>query len=109
MQDPDYFDRLVRDVTGLNARFPNGNSPFHIVTRLCEEAGELAKAVNHVEGTGIKVKKYGPPDRAHLAEEIHHVLRAALSVAVHYGVVEDVKESIDQSNSRLRSEGYLSD
>jgi len=77
------------------------------MTRVCEEAGELAKTVNHVEGTGIKIAKYGPPDLAHLAEEVHHVLRAALGVAVHYGVVEDVKRSIDRGNARLRSYGHL--
>ena len=107
MQNDDYFERLLRNVAGLNAKFPNGDEPFQMMTRVCEEAGELAKTVNHVEGTGIKVEKYGPPDRAHLAEEIHHLLRAALGMAIHYGVVEDVKRSIDRSNARLRSDGYL--
>lgn len=60
-----------------------------------------------MEGTGIKAEKYGPPDLAQLAEEIHHVLRAALSMAVHYDVVDAVKRSIDRSNERLRSDGYL--
>lgn len=107
MHDDDYFERLLLNVAGLNAKFPGGDEPFQIVTRLCEEAGELAQAVNHVEGTGIKVEKYGPPDRAQLAEEVHHVLRVVLGVAVHYGVVEDVKRSIDRSNARLRADGYL--
>lgn len=102
-----YFGRLLLNVAGLNAKFPDGNEPFQIMTRLCEEAGELAKAVNHIEGSGIKIEKCGPPDRAHLAEEIHHLLRAALGVAIHYGLIEDVKRSIDRSNARLRSDGYL--
>jgi NTP pyrophosphatase (non-canonical NTP hydrolase) len=79
----DYFDRLVRNVAGLNAKFPNGNDPFQIMTRLCEETGELARAVNHVERSGVKVEKYGPLDLVHLADEVHHVLRAALAVAIH--------------------------
>lgn len=107
MHNDDYFGRLLLNVVGLNNRFPAGNEPFQIMTRVCEEAGELAKAVNHVEGTGIKVEKYGPPDRTHLAAEVHHVLRAALSVAVRYGVVEDVKRSIDRSNAGLRADDYL--
>jgi NTP pyrophosphatase (non-canonical NTP hydrolase) len=76
MRDDDYFERLLRNVAGLNAKFPGGDEPFQMMTRVCEEAGELAKAVNHVEGSGIKIEKYGPPDRPHLAEEIHHLLRA---------------------------------
>ena len=107
MRHDDYFERLLLNVVGLNNRFPAGNEPFQIVSRMCEETGELAKSVNHVEGTGIKIAMYGPPDHTHLAEDVHHVLRAALSVAVHYGVVEDVKRSIDRSNARLRADGYL--
>lgn len=107
MRECDYFDRLLRNVAGLNAKFPDGNGPFQIMTRLCEEAGELAQAVNHVERSGIKVEKYGPPDLAHLADEVHHVLRAALAVAVHYGIVDEVRASIDRSTARLRADGYL--
>jgi hypothetical protein len=81
MGDRDYFDRLLCNVAGLNAKFPNGNGPFQIMTRLCEEAGELAQAVNHLERSGIKVEKYGRPDLAHLADEVHHVLRAAPAVS----------------------------
>ncbi len=109
MHDDDYFARLLLNVAGLNARFPSGDEPFQIVTRLCDEAGELAQAVNHVEGTGIKVEKHGPANRMQLADEVHHVLRAALCVALHYGVVEEVKRSIDRSNARLRADGYLQD
>lgn len=107
MQDDDYFERLLLNVAGLNAKFPAGDEPFQIVSRLCEEAGELAQAVNHVEGTGIKAEKYGCPVRAQLAEEVHHVLRAALAVAVHYRLVDDVKRSIDHSTARLGADGYF--
>ena len=77
------------------------------MTRLCEEAGELAQAVNHAERSGIKVEKYGPPDLVHLADEVHHVLRAALAVAVHYNIMDEVRASIDRSAARLRADGYL--
>ncbi len=36
------------------------------------------------------------------------MLRAALAVAVHYGIVDEVKASIDRSTARLRADGYLS-
>lgn len=54
MEHPDYFERLYRIVDGLNARFPGGDEPFRIVTHLYEEAGELASAVIHFEGTGAR-------------------------------------------------------
>lgn len=59
MEDTNYFDAMLRIVDGLNRKFPAGNVPFQTIARLCEEAGELAEEVNHFEGSGVKVEKYG--------------------------------------------------
>lgn len=90
---------------GLNARFPGGDEPFRIVTRLCEEAGELASAVNHFEETGVKTSKHGSPNPQVLAKEIQDVLRAAL--ARHYGVEDRLCVSIDESYRKILEEGYI--
>jgi NTP pyrophosphatase (non-canonical NTP hydrolase) len=90
----------------LNTHFPDGDDPFRIVTRLCEEAGELASTVNHFEGTGIKRTKHGTPDPNVLSKEIQDVLRAALAVARHYGVEGQLYASIDESYCKLLAEGY---
>jgi NTP pyrophosphatase (non-canonical NTP hydrolase) len=107
MNTPDYFTRLNLIVDGLNERFPDGNTPFQMVARLCEEAGELAKAVNHFERTGIKVQKYGEPDRAALAKEVQDVLRATLSIAHYYGIEAELQHSIEDSYQRFVDEGYI--
>jgi NTP pyrophosphatase (non-canonical NTP hydrolase) len=107
MERPDSFEQLYRIVDGLNVRFPGGDEPFRIVTRLCEEAGELASAVNHFEGTGVKMSKHGSPDPQVLAKEIQDVLRAALALARHYGVEERLRVSIDENYRRLLAEGYI--
>jgi NTP pyrophosphatase (non-canonical NTP hydrolase) len=89
----DYLEALFEIVDPLNNKYPTGNTLFQIVARLAEEVGELAQAVNHCERAGIKEEKYGPPDRAKLAAEVHHVLRAALGVARYYGIEGELKES----------------
>lgn len=108
MNDHDYFEKLYHIVEGLNRRFTDGNDPFQIITRLCEEAGELAKEVNHFEGTGVKVQKHGAPDRAKLAKEVQDVLRAALSIARYYGIEDELAFSIDDSYEKLVRDGYIS-
>ena len=45
----------------LNHRFPDGNRPDQIMTRLLEEAGELAQQVNHFENSGVKRAKLASP------------------------------------------------
>ena len=107
MSEQDYFTKLHLIVDGLNTRFVDGNAPFQIISRLCEEAGELAKTVNHFEGTGIKRQKYGEPDRMHLAKEVQDVIRAALSVAQYYGIEAELQVSIDDSYHKLMNEGHI--
>ncbi len=101
------LDKLYAVTLGLNRRFPNGNDPFQMMTRLLEESGELAKDVNHFEDTGIKREKYGPPDKSHLAKEVMDVLRCALQVAIYYGVETELETHIQNSYQRLKNEGYL--
>lgn len=36
------YEKLLAITHGLNRRFPDGNHPFQIMTRLLEESGELA-------------------------------------------------------------------
>ena len=44
------LEKLYAITHGLNRRFPNGNDPFQIMTRLLEESGELAQMVNSTTG-----------------------------------------------------------
>jgi NTP pyrophosphatase (non-canonical NTP hydrolase) len=101
------LNRLWEVSEGLTRRYPQGNDPFQMVTRLVEECGELAEQVNHFEGTGIKRQKLGDPDRAKLAKEVQDVIRCVLQVAQYYGIKRELQESIDRSYEALRSEGLI--
>lgn len=97
----DYYDKLNDIAKALNKKYPNGNEPFQIMTRLTEETGELAKEVNHFEKTGRKVEKYGEPDKKKLASEIRDVIVTTLQVVQYYKLDEEVKEVIDERLERL--------
>lgn len=103
----DAFTDLVELVAAIDRRFPAHNGPFERVSRLAEETGELASAVNHLEGMGIKRDKHGPPDTSNLVKEIQDVLRAAIGVAHHYGVIDDVRASIAHHHQRYQDMGYI--
>jgi ketosteroid isomerase-like protein/NTP pyrophosphatase (non-canonical NTP hydrolase) len=104
---PDLMNKLMASVAGLNQRFPNGNEPFQIITRLLEEAGELAQQVNHFEGTGVKREKYGEPDKAKLAKEVMDVMRCALQIAQHYAIHNELAALIERAYERLTAEGLI--
>lgn len=81
----------------LNQRFPAGNTPYQIMTRLLEECGELAQQVNHCEASGVKRAKHGEPNPAHMAKEIKDVIRSALQVAIYYGIEAEVEATFAHS------------
>jgi NTP pyrophosphatase (non-canonical NTP hydrolase) len=101
------LDKLLPISKGFTRRFPDGNDPFRIATRLLEECGELAQKINHFEGTGVKRRKYGEPDKTHLAKEVEDVMLAALQIALYYEVENELEKSMDQTYQRLKDEGFL--
>ncbi len=103
------FEQLRAVAHGLTLRFPDGDDPFQIMTRLLEESGELAQQVNHFEGRGVKREKHGEPDRAKLAKEIRDVLNCVMHIIDHYDVEEEVAASIEQAYQRLKREGFIKD
>lgn len=101
------FAKLYKIVEGLNTRFPDGNEPFMIVTRLAEECGEVAAEVNHFERKGRKVEVHGEPDPNHLAKELQQVIRAVLALAVYYNLQDELIASIEDSYQRVVNEGLV--
>ena len=69
------MEKILKMVERINSRFPEGNEPFQIVTRLLEECGEVAKEVNHWEDSGIKKQKYGEPKKEKLSNELRQALQ----------------------------------
>ncbi|MFT5196765.1 MAG: NTP pyrophosphatase (non-canonical NTP hydrolase) [Cellvibrionaceae bacterium] len=75
-----YFEKLELINIDLDRMFPAGNNPFQIMTRLLEEAGELAEQVHIFEKSGVKAAKHGEPDPHKMAKEIQDVIGCALQV-----------------------------
>jgi NTP pyrophosphatase (non-canonical NTP hydrolase) len=103
----DTFTQLTELVAALDRRFPQHNGPFERVSRLAEEAGELAGAVNHAEGMGVKKDKHGEPSLDNLVKEVEDVLRAAVGIAKHYDVLDRVRDSIAGHHASYREQGYI--
>jgi NTP pyrophosphatase (non-canonical NTP hydrolase) len=107
MPEANLFAKLKLVNAGLRRRYPRGNEPFQIMTRLLEECGELAEQVNLFEDTGIKRTKLGEPDRVKMAKEVMDVLRCALQIADYYGIEGELSASIDASLHRMVQEGLI--
>jgi NTP pyrophosphatase (non-canonical NTP hydrolase) len=101
------LDKLYKIAAGLNNKFPDGNDPFMIVTRLAEECGEVASEVNHFERKGVKIVRRGAPDRKKFAKELQDVMGAVLQLALYYDLRSELEASIDAYYRRVVDEGLV--
>ena len=101
------MERLYKLAEGLNHRYPDGNEPFQMVTRLAEECGEIASEINHWENSGIKREKYGDPSKESLANEIKNMLSCTMQIAIYYGVQNELRQSVENSLAKLMAGGHI--
>ncbi|MCL2461284.1 MAG: hypothetical protein FWF44_01345 [Defluviitaleaceae bacterium] len=101
------MEKLYRVAQGYRKRYPKGDEPFQMVTRLLEECGEVASEVNLWEGSGIKRRKRGVPCKEDLAGEIKQAMAALLQIADYYQVKDELEDSINKSYERMESEGLF--
>ncbi len=101
------MEKLYLLAKGYTNRFPGGNEPYQITTRLLEECGEVASEVNHFEKSGIKSLKHGEPSKQHLADEIKQAVNALMQLAVYYNVENELEKSIDISLEKMKNEGLI--
>lgn len=102
-----YFEKLELINRDLDRQFPAGKNPFQMMTRLLEEAGELAEQVHIFEQSGAKPNKHGDPSPAKMAKEIQDVIGCALQVANHYGIMDKVKQGIEMRfDKRIKADRF---
>jgi NTP pyrophosphatase (non-canonical NTP hydrolase) len=107
-RDPPNLFALLLDIADIQTRrFPHHHGPFERLTRLAEEVGELAQQVNHAEDTGVKTRKHGPFKPENLAAEVADVLLVATGIAIHYGLVDQVRATIEARHRRNLERGDL--
>lgn len=106
-QEIETFLAIKAIVQALDERFPDGSSIFQRVSRLTEECGELAAAVNHKESMGIKKEKHGIPNDENLVKELQDVLRATLGIARHYHLENELEASIEKFYKAYQQDGYI--
>lgn len=98
------MDKLYKLASGHTARFPMGNDPYQIITRILEECGEVASEVNHQEKNGLKTAKHGEPSKQALADEIKQAVLCLIQLAQYYEIETELENSIDRSLERIREE-----
>lgn len=95
------LNKLIRLAELRRQRFPEEEDIFRKMTRLFEECGELAQAVNHFEDVGVKAQKYGPASRDKVASELRDVFNTAVDILNHYQLGEEFRQTIDEQTAKF--------
>lgn len=103
------MDRIITMAQGMNKRFPEGNTPYQITTRILEECGEVASEVNHFENSGTKALRHGEPSKEKLADEIKDAMNALMQLTLYYGAEEELKAAVEKSIYNLTLEGHITE
>ena len=102
-----HMDKFFIMAEGMKRRFPKGEEPYQMATRLLEECGEVAAEVSHWEDSGVKRQKRGEPKKEYLANEIRQAILCLYRIAAYYSVEVELEESINRSLQRLKDEGLI--
>jgi NTP pyrophosphatase (non-canonical NTP hydrolase) len=105
----DWLGDLLLLVAGARVRFGAEDDVFRMVSRLAEETGELAEHVNHVEGMGRKVQRYGPADASNLIKETLDVVRCAVAICAHYDGVPALRRLTREKLAYYAERGWLAE
>ena len=88
-------------------RFPNGDNPFKILSRLLEESGEVAWEINHYERNGICLEKLNSERKSELVAETYQVMIAICQLIQYFNLEDDFKNRIEEVFQEYIDKKYI--
>ena len=107
----------VLGIYGQNDAFPvtlnellDGDDPKNLIeyiVRIGVEGGELANAINHAEGMGVKRDKHGDDAQRHVLEQAKSLAQIVAWTVRYFNVERALGEQVAASYRDYREKGYI--
>jgi|GEM_PF-3516952 len=94
----------------LNELLDGGADPKNLIAyivRVGVEGGELANAVNHAEGMGVKKDKHGDDAQRRVLEQAKSLAQVVAWTVRYFNAEQEFKGQIAQSYRDYREKGYI--
>lgn len=88
-------------------RFPNGDEPFKIVSRLLEESGEVSWELNHYERNNISLMRNCRDNKENLITETYQVMIALNQLLQYYDLSDLFARKIEEVYKEYQDKGYI--
>jgi len=92
----DDLEKILKVAEAQTKRFPNGNDPFKIVSRLLEESGEVAWELNHYDRKGISLECKNKDGKREIMCEMYQVMISLCHLLQYYDLQNDFRDRIDE-------------
>lgn len=88
-------------------RFPNGDEPFKIVSRLLEESGEVSWELNHYERKNICIEQNCKENKENLVAETYQVMIALNQLLQYFDLSDEFVSRVEYVYKEYQDKGYI--
>jgi len=103
----DSLSKISIVAQALTKRFPNGDEPFKIVSRLLEESGEVSWELNHYERKNISLMRNCRDNKENLVTETYQVMIALNQLLQYYNLSDLFARKIEEVYKEYQDKGYI--
>ena len=100
----DLLDNIKEIASSLNEKYPEGNEPSKIISRLSEALGELAKVVNHYTKSSVRDDKKNSLVRIKVAGECRDAVRSIMQIVDYYDLGKEFTSEVEKTYSEIVKE-----
>lgn len=107
----------IAGIYGLAQKLPTSLSDFDIagdpkdlvayIAQVGVRAGELATAINHAEGTGVKKEKHGSKPAQHVSQKAYALAQVVAWMAIYFDVETGLETQITDAYLDYKNKGFI--
>lgn len=103
----DLLNKISLIAQAQSKRFPNGDEPFKIMSRLLEECGEVSWELNHYERANVSVERNCKDNKENIVNEAFQVVMVLNQLLQYFDLSEDFVNKIEMVYKEFQDKGYI--
>lgn len=103
----DLLSKISLVAQAQSKRFPNGDEPFKIMSRLLEECGEVSWELNHYERMNISVERNCKNNKENIVAEAYQVVMVLSQLLQYFDLSDDFINRIEMVYKEYQDKGYI--
>lgn len=103
----DLLNKILLVAEAQSRRFPKGDEPFQITSRLLEECGEVAWELNHYPRKNISIERNSKDNKGNLVTETYQAMTVLGQLLQYFDLTDDFVNKIEVVYKEFQDKGYI--